>query len=202
MRPVGRGLATPDLDSGIRSHKCVSVFSDSVSLSLGDDCIVIADAYDSNEMAYNVLEQALETEAAHIVIEPFQLGEETSRWIRVGNCLHKTTVITAAWCFLFGQLFPKHNIGCLSFGLSSLLCATVYAVSWQFDPCCKYQVEADPSKLEQILAYNSLLSASPVVLVRKDDTRRKILHNTVAVASGIYCAVRCFHWYQQSVSCS
>lgn len=179
----------------------ICLFSDSLSFSLGDDCIVIADVYDSNEMAYNILEQALETEASHIVIEPFQLGEETSRWIRAGNCLHKTTVITGAWCFLFGQLFPKSNISCVSFSLGSLLCATIYAVSWQYDPCCKYQVETDPTKLDQILAFDSL-SSSPVVLVRKDDTRRKILHNTIAIASGIYCAIRYFHCCRQSVLCS
>lgn len=176
-------------------------FSESFSYSMDDDCIVIADVYDSNEMAYNVLEQALETEAAMIVIEPYQLGDETSRWIRVGNCLHKTTVLTAAGCFIFGQLFPKNNIGCVSLSLGSLLCATIYAISWQFDPCCKYQVETDAKKLAQI-PFESLSSTSPVVLVRKDDTRRKILHNSLAVASGIYCAMRCFQWYQQSVLCS
>ena len=29
----------------------------------------------------------------------------------------------------------------------SLFCTALYTISWQFDPCCKYQVEHDASKL-------------------------------------------------------
>lgn len=38
------------------------------------------------------LERALEAGCAIIVIEPERLAEETSRWIIVGNVLHKLAV--------------------------------------------------------------------------------------------------------------
>lgn len=63
----------------------------------------------------------------------------------------------------------------------SSLCTGLYSISWQFDPCCKYQVENSGNHLEQ-LALGGLNSASPVVLVRRDDTRRKILHTAVTAA--------------------
>lgn len=38
------------------------------------------------------LERALEAGVSVIVIEPEPLGEETARWIYVGNLLHKVSV--------------------------------------------------------------------------------------------------------------
>ncbi|CAB0000122.1 unnamed protein product, partial [Nesidiocoris tenuis] len=62
-----------------------------------EDAAVIREVYD-NENAHDVfaeeLERALDASAPVIVIEPHRLGDETARWIAVGNCLHKTAVIT------------------------------------------------------------------------------------------------------------
>lgn len=63
----------------------------------------------------------------------------------------------------------------------SSLCTGLYSLSWQTDPCVKYQVENSGRQLQQ-LSLGSFNSASPVVLVRKDDTRRKILHTAVTLA--------------------
>lgn len=38
------------------------------------------------------LERALEAGVSVIVIEPEPLGEETARWIYIGNLLHKVSV--------------------------------------------------------------------------------------------------------------
>lgn len=48
------------------------------------------------------LERALDAKCAVIVIEPTQLGDETARWISVGNCLHKTAVISGFGALLSG----------------------------------------------------------------------------------------------------
>ena len=131
-----------------------------------------------------------------IVIEPTMIGEETARWIQVGNCLHKTAVIAGLGCFVSPWVLPRavkepFSLVC---GGVSILCAAMYGVSWQFDPCCQYQVEYDTRKLAK-LPLGSLTSSSPIVLVRKDDKYRKRLHNVVASSALIYCSWKVYNWY-------
>ena len=131
-----------------------------------------------------------------IVIEPTMIGEETARWIQVGNCLHKTAVIAGLSCFGSSWMLPKSIHGPVSLvcGGASIFCAALYGVSWQFDPCCQYQVEYDTRKLAK-LPLGSLTSSSPIVLVRKDDKYRKRLHNLVAGSALIYCSWKAYNWY-------
>ena len=79
-------------------------------------------------------------------------------------------------------------------GFLSVMCAGVYAISWQFDPCCKYQVETNMNKVPK-LPLHSLTTTTPVILVRKDDSRRKILHNTVSLVAGGLCAYKLYTMY-------
>lgn len=66
---------------------------------------VIREIYDS-EYAHQgfamELERALDAGCRYIVIEPSQLGEETARWISVGNCLHKTAVVSGLGSLITG----------------------------------------------------------------------------------------------------
>lgn len=58
---------------------------------------VIQEIYDgeySQQYFAIELERALDAGCEVIVIEPTQLGDETARWISVGNCLHKTAVVS------------------------------------------------------------------------------------------------------------
>lgn len=124
------------------------------------------------------------------------IGEETARWIQVGNCLHKTAVIAGLSCFGSSWMLPRSFHGPVSLvcGGVSIFCAALYGVSWQFDPCCQYQVEYDTRKLAK-LPLGSLTSSSPIVLVRKDDKYRKRLHNLVAGSALIYCSWKAYNWY-------
>ena len=148
----------------------------------------------ASEYFENQLDQALETKYRVIIIEPSKLGDETARWITVGNCLHKTAVLSGLVCLASGGVWPDHRLMYLPLGFTSLVCAGVYTMSWQFDPCCKYQVEYDATQLER-LPLHSLTSSSPVVLVRKDDFYRKLLHSSVALAASTYCGYRLYQWY-------
>jgi hypothetical protein len=142
------------------------------------------------------LERALEVKANVIIIEPSKLGDETSRWIAVGNCLHKTSVVAGMGCLVTGINWPDNAPLFMPFGFVSVVCAGVYAVSWQFDPCCKYQIESDVEKIKDRLSYvQNLNTTSPVVLVRRNDTRRKILHNTLALLSIGFTSWRIYEWY-------
>ena len=162
-------------------------------------CVIIHEIYDSedaHEQFEADLERALESQCEMIVIEPTAIGEETARWIQVGNCLHKTAVISGLSCFLSPMILPKilKEPVSLSCGGVSFLCAALYGVSWQFDPCCQYQVEYDTRKLVK-LPLGSLTSSSPIVLVRKDDKYRKRLQNLIAGSALIYCTWKVYWWY-------
>ncbi|XP_054565837.1 transmembrane protein 11, mitochondrial isoform X1 [Eptesicus fuscus] len=169
-----------------------------VSLS-ATDCYIVHEIYNGenaqDQFEYE-LEQALEAQYKYIVIEPTRIGDETARWITVGNCLHKTTVLAGTACLFTPLALPldySHYIS-LPAGVLSLACCTLYGISWQFDPCCKYQVEYDAYKLSR-LPLHTLTSSTPVVLVRKDDLHRKRLHNTIALAALVYCVKKVYELY-------
>ena len=163
------------------------------------DYVIIREIYEndnSSEDFENELERALELDVNTIIIEPTKLGDETARWIAVGNCLHKTAVLAGFGSLFSGNVWPDKDWVTFPLGFSSIVCAGVYAVSWQFDPCCKYQVEYNTRKLQR-LPLHDLTSSSPIVLVRKDDRLRKLLHNSVSLAAGAYCVWRFYQWYAQ-----
>lgn len=57
---------------------------------------IIREIYDGeypDEAFERELDLALEAGFEAIIIEPARLGEETARWIQVGNCLHKCTIL-------------------------------------------------------------------------------------------------------------
>jgi len=104
----------------------------------GSDATTVATSRELSEME---LEKALAAGCKSIVIESSALGDETARWIRVGNSIHCTVIVTGACAFVTGLLQPEMPLLPLPLGLSSCFLASLYYVSWQFDPCCQYQVE-------------------------------------------------------------
>ncbi|XP_016089874.1 transmembrane protein 11, mitochondrial isoform X2 [Sinocyclocheilus rhinocerous] len=163
------------------------------------ECYIVHEIYNgenAQEQFEYELEQALEAQYRYIVIEPTRIGDETARWVAVGNCLHKTAVLAGAVCLLTPLALPADysRYVALPAGTLSLACAALYSISWQFDPCCKYQVEYDSQKLSR-LPLHTLTSSSPVVLVRRDDVHRKRLHNTIALAALAYCAKKIYELY-------
>ncbi|KAM4704195.1 transmembrane protein 11-A, mitochondrial-like [Rhinophrynus dorsalis] len=159
------------------------------------DCYVIHEVYDgdfSQEQFEAELDAALEHQYRYIVIEPARLGDETARWISVGNCLHRTAVITGAACLLsFGLPTNFAYYFGLPAGAISMTCAALYGVSWQFDPCCHYQVDHSGHELAR-LPPGTLRTSSPVILVRNEDTHRKRLHNVIAWTALAYCVQKLY----------
>ncbi|GFO41822.1 transmembrane protein 11, mitochondrial [Plakobranchus ocellatus] len=161
------------------------------------DLAIIREVYEHEYSAEEFeveLDRALETQAGTIVVEPARLGEDTARWITCGNCLHKTAVLSGASCLICAGVWPEKGWLFLPLGFTSAVCAGVYAVSWQFDPCCKYQVEYDLMKVPK-LPLHSLTTTTPVVLVRKDDLRRKVLQNVLALTAASVCFYKIYRWY-------
>jgi len=64
----------------------------------------------------------------------------TGRWIWVGNCLHKTAVATGVVSLVASLLWRDRPIIAAPACALSLFCTGLYTVSWNYDPCCQYQV--------------------------------------------------------------
>lgn len=150
----------------------------------------------TDEDVEHELERAFEEEAELIIIEPKYLGDEVSRWITLGNFLHKASVISGILCFGFQRFDKERYYLIVGLGTISSLFAISYAVCWKNDPCCRFQVAEQVPDLEHMVT--SLSTANPVVLVRKNDHRRKVLHNVVATLSGIVCATKLLAWITRS----
>ena len=165
--------------------------------ALDGDYAVVREIYNSENSSRQFeeeLERAIDDEKTTIIIEPYQLGEETTRWIRFGNFLHKAAVLSGvtsiATSFFTSRLFSVT----VPFGTTSVACATLYALSWSSDPCCKYQIDYSGRALHAI-PQRDLGSGSPVVLVRKDDKYRKRLHYGVAIVSFLCCGWQIYRWW-------
>ena len=145
-------------------------------------------------------EEALEREYALIIIEPVGLGNDSIRWIKVGNFLHKMAVIASITTLTTTPFMPTRIalFTTVPLGLLSVSCTILYCVSWQSDPCCKYQVDYHGKELTHIPSHD-IYSPSPVVLVRRNDKYRKILHNTLsAVVIGYFgwTLFKHFHYFR------
>ena len=172
-------------------------FLPSPDFQMPQDLAIIREVYEHEYSAEEFeveLDKALDKKAQTIVVEPARLGEDTARWIACGNWLHKAAVLSGFGCLSLGLLWPDRTVVYFPCGFVSVGCAGVYAISWQFDPCCKYQVEYDLMKVPK-LPLHKLTTTTPVVLVRKDDRRRKILQNVIALASGSLCCYKMYKWY-------
>lgn len=158
---------------------------------------IIKEVYENGsatEYFENQLEYALEAKVRIIVIEPSKLANETSKWLALGNWLHRISVLAGTSCVIIGAVFPEKDYVYLPLGFLGSILAGVYSISWQLDPCCSYQVERDRKQLQK-LPLRSLSSSKPVVLVRNSTTKKSVLLGTVTISSMTFCAWRWYHRY-------
>lgn len=152
----------------------------------------IYDDPDSYEKFIAQLDKALYEHYETIIIEPQKVGDETARWIRVGNCLHKTAFVSGLGSIAFGLICPRnfHISGPLC--IISTFCSAVYWISWSFDPCVKYQVETNPIILKtKIQSYSEF--SSPTVLKYKELSKvQRYLHQSVCLLSMSFMAYRVY----------
>lgn len=160
--------------------------------------VIIHELYEgenSHEAFESDLERALEAGPAAIIVEPRRLGEETARWIAIGNCLHQTSVLTGLGSLVTTLLLSPatpttssaHTLLVVGAPLAavSAFCSGVYSVSWSTDLCIHYQVETDPAVLER-LPLHELANPQPLVLVRRDERRKRAAHlATTGLALGM-----------------
>jgi len=137
------------------------------------------------------LEKALVARINYIIVEPARLGDETARWITVGNCLHKTACFTGLASIASLSFWPDRlAISAAPLCAISVFCTGLYCISWNYDPCCQYQVERDTKKLSKVPNLNDF--SSPVVLVFKSNNQTKYLHRSITLLSAAFCAWKIF----------
>eukprot|EP00039_Didymoeca_costata_P012330 m.176917 g.176917 ORF g.176917 m.176917 type:complete len:187 (-) comp15449_c0_seq3:3725-4285(-) len=138
-----------------------------------------------DELAPQDLERLLVSKVDLVAIDhTLPLGSQIARSIQCGNFLHKCSVLSGLGCFVFGlmrnQTALKLTLGCAS---SSITCATLYGAFVQADPVSKYQIDETGEEARDIPSKYMPSLSSFVVLVRRDDTARKFLHNGLGLFS-------------------
>ncbi|XP_030385608.1 transmembrane protein 11 homolog, mitochondrial isoform X3 [Scaptodrosophila lebanonensis] len=157
---------------------------------------VIREVYDSSnahERFEAELDKALEAKVDYIIIEPPRLGDETGRWITVGNCLHKTAVASGVVSLISSLLWHDRPVIAAPVCAISLFCTGLYTVSWNYDPCCQYQVENNEAVLNKLPLTDV---SSPVILGYSPNTKTKYLHRGVTFLSAALCAWQIWRSYK------
>lgn len=151
---------------------------------------VIREVYESSnahERFEAELDKALEARVDFIIIEPSRLGDETGRWITVGNCLHKTAVASGLAAIISSLIWKQRPLISGTMCAVSLICTGLYTASWNYDPCCQYQVLGENH--ENLLPKLPLADvASPIILRHSPNTKTKYLHRGVTLFSAAFCA--------------
>ncbi|EDV96380.1 transmembrane protein 11 homolog, mitochondrial isoform X2 [Drosophila grimshawi] len=158
---------------------------------------VIREVYDSSnahERFEAELDKALEAKVDFIIIEPPRLGDETGRWIWVGNCLHKTAAATGVVSMISSLLWYDRPVIAAPVCAMSLFCTGLYAVSWNYDPCCQYQVEENNEEALSKLPLTDV--SSPVILGYSPNTQAKYLHRGITFLSAALCAWQIWRSYK------
>eukprot|EP01135_Chromosphaera_perkinsii_P003684 Nk52_evm2s252 gene=Nk52_evmTU2s252 len=152
---------------------------------------------ESFEEAELTLEDSLNDEVGMIILDNKEIGDAVASIIRVGNFIHKSSVLAGMVCLGGSALTSKMPFFHLALpaGIYSISCALTYNISWQGDPLCKYQVDWDGLEFYRV-PLGKIKSKSPLILVRKDDSVRKKLHNTFSLGVLIYCGFKLYRWYK------
>ncbi|XP_058060962.1 transmembrane protein 11 homolog, mitochondrial isoform X1 [Anopheles bellator] len=157
---------------------------------------VIREVYEgenAHEMFQNDLNRALYKKIRFIIIEPTRLGEETERWIAVGNCLHKTSLMSGAASIAIGLVW-KLDVFSYSFCAVSVFCTSLYSICWACDPCVEYQVERKRKNLMKIPVPEG--ASTPVVLVHTGNKIVMFSHRIVTLLAASFCAWKLYQTLQ------
>ncbi|KAI2808307.1 hypothetical protein RDWZM_005625 [Blomia tropicalis] len=135
----------------------------------GSELVIIREIFDgAHELFENELEHALDINCETIVIEPCRLGEETARWIFVGDCLSRTSIITGLGSIMSAYLLPDRPMAQFSLLATSLLTNSIHTLSWQSDTCSAYRVERSPDAWSKLMG-NTKQYSDNVSLVTSTD---------------------------------
>lgn len=176
---------------------------------MSTDDITIIHKYHANEGSISAqeyfeveLEDALEAGCKIIFIESKELGEETARWIYIGNFLEKSAIITGLASILSNYVLPNEPIIFCPMAAFSLLCSGLHVHSWSTDPCSKYKVmncnDINDKVFRWLTDLTDLMCCTdqvPVILYRQENGLSKktsLLHRALSLLAFTYSAWRLY----------
>ncbi|EDQ87887.1 uncharacterized protein MONBRDRAFT_26931 [Monosiga brevicollis MX1] len=143
-----------------------------------------------DELQDAALERFMASKVSVIVIEDNQLSGRVASSIQVGNLMHKTAVLASLGCLVGGAMHAPLKTVLLPLGGLGLLCGISYDLGWQDDPMAAYQVLKRPDAPELTSVQLPAHLDDFTVLVRRDDSVRRVLHNTLMLAAGAFLFFR------------
>lgn len=93
-----------------------------------------------------------------------------------------------------GYIWPKNLVISGPLCIVSLFCTGLYTISWNYDPCCQYQVEANAKKLSKVPELKDF--SSPVVLVYKPNTKSICLQRLSLALALSFCGYRIYETFK------
>lgn len=151
---------------------------------------------DAQELFENELDRALDAACEVIVIEPERLGEDTARWIGLGDCLNSTVLVAGSGSIVACVVWQeKPYVYCPLTGLA-LFCAAFYNFSWKQDPCSMYRTATESerhARMQHLLPY----SPKHTVLIRRlarESDHRSLIQSTVALISLTFSVWKLVKW--------
>ena len=179
--------------------------------SVSTDDITIIHKYHANESLISAqeyfeveLEDALEAGCKIILIESKELGEETARWIYIGNFLEKSAIITGLASIVSNYVLPNEPIIFCPMAAFSLLCSGLHSASWSTDPCSKYKVmtsncdDINDKVFRWLTDLTDLMCCTnevPVILYKEDNGLSKktgLLHRALSLIAFTFSAWRLY----------
>lgn len=185
-----------------RSKFCNPTFREADAGNVGGDMnipetqtYVIREIYESENSIGTFLmqlERALHSKYKYIVIEPLGLGQETGRWIMLGNILSRLSVASGLVSITTSVVWPDHLYVSVPLATLAFITQGFYDISWYFDPCSKYQV-VKPGN-QQVAQYvdESVAKSATKILVYKDNTLLNYAQRSVTIAAVVLCGLRLY----------
>eukprot|EP00037_Helgoeca_nana_P010967 m.97443 g.97443 ORF g.97443 m.97443 type:complete len:204 (+) comp20529_c0_seq1:32-643(+) len=140
-------------------------------------------------LAAHNLERMISSRVEVIAIDDTSpLGPAAARTVQFGNMLHKSAVLSAVSTALCAPI-PSNTVhkAMVGFCAASVGSAALYALLWQFDPLCKYQVDGRGESATELPTEVLRPGSSYILFVRKDDAARKVVHYSLAALSVGLC---------------
>lgn len=151
------------------------------------------------------LDRYLYAKTKIIVIRARTLGYETRQWIYLSNWLHRTAIISSVSCLLTAKVCGTDHAFVVPWGILSILTGSIYAISWQTDPCSEYQVEKNAAKIHTILKMNRPKDfdsddetddcTNSVVLLHTNTLAKHLVCNAMVLIATWICGYRFYTWY-------
>lgn len=112
-----------------------------------------------------------------ILLSDISLGKRVCGWIQFGNFLHKLGVLTGVSSLLL-NIAQTSDWLTASVSFCSIFSISVYNAIWRRDIVSCYQLDTRGDFIANV-PLSSVKSGSMMVLVKRDDKYRRLLHNLI-----------------------